>query len=564
MKNERLAAQFENIFQAFSATSDGRYTYICDIPQNISYWSQDAVDFFGLPSAKMEDAGNLWVEHIEEPFREAYIKDIEDLFSGKKDHHEMVYRARAKDGSYVSCTCRGRILYDDNGNPEFFAGTITNHEKEESIDPTTGLQTRTALLGRMNLLTEAGKDFYLLMIGIRNFFDINSTYGYLIGNRILKGVAEYLLTYSGITSYWRYRCEGTKFAMILEKDQNTYEDVQNLYKDIRDHLQQRFEQDGTHVSINISGGCVDSSLQSASVNTIYNLALYALNKAKEENQTDLYLLTETNSGMDEHRIKILNTIRNSIGGEFNGFYLVYQPIVNAHTQQITGAEALLRWKNEEYGLVPPNAFIPWLEKDPIFYELGNWILRQSMTDAKKIFATHPDFIMNVNLAYPQLQRSDFKADLNRIVRELDYPPNNLKLELTERCKLLNMNMLLELMIFFNTSGFQTALDDFGTGYSALNLLTDLPITQIKIDRSYIMNVEKDPAKQSLLKAIVGCASELGKGVCVEGVETAEMRNFLLEHYPITNIQGYYYSKPLPFDELMEWMADYDRNLPGRG
>ena len=169
-------------------------------------------------------------------------------------------------------------------------------------------------------------------------------------------------------------------------------------------------------------------------------------------------------------------------------------------------------------------------------------------------------LININLAYPQLQRGDFKADLSRIVEELDYPAKNLKLELTERCKLLNMSLLLELMIFFNTSGYQTALDDFGTGYSALNLMTDLPITQIKIDRSYILNVENDPAKQSLLKAIVGCASELGKGVCVEGVENAQMRDFLLAHYPITNIQGYYYSKPLPFDELVEWIRFYDRNL----
>jgi PAS domain S-box-containing protein len=558
MKDERLLAQFENIFQTFSLTSEGRYIYICDIAEDISYWSQNAVDFFGLPSSKMAHAGELWLDHLEEPYREAYAKDITDLFGGKKDRHEMIYRARDKDGNYVTCTCRGRILFDDEGKPEFFVGTISNHETSDRFDPVTGTQTRASLLDRMKLLQTDKKIYYLLMIGVRNFFDINSTYGFLEGNRIIKGIAEYLMKHPDIKPVNLFRCEGTRFAILFNKEKYSYEDIQRIYNEIREYLQQRFRQDGNHISINISGGCVDSTIQPESPNGIYNLALYALSKAKGENMSDLFLINDPHSGMDEHRIQVLNTIRNSIGGDYKGFYLVYQPIVDAHTQEITGAEALLRWKNEEYGVVPPNEFIPWLEKDPIFYDLGNWILRQAMSDTKKLSEKHPNFIINVNLAYPQLQRSDFKADLTRIVEELQYPPKNLKLELTERCKLLNMNMLLELMIFFNTSGFQTALDDFGTGYSALNLLIDLPITQIKIDRSYILNVENDPAKQSLLKAIVGCAAELGKGVCVEGVENAEMRDFLLEHYPITNIQGYYYSKPLTYDELVAWMEDYDR------
>ena len=560
MKSERLMAHFENLFQIFSGTSDGHYCYIADIAEDVSYWSREAVDFFGLPDTRIKNFGTLWVDHIEPPYREAYIKDIQALFEGKKDVHEMVYRAKSAKGNYVTCTCRGHVLRDDAGNPEFFAGTIVNHETEDHIDPTTGIQTRVTLLEQMKILSDIHQDYYLLMIGIRNFFDINSAYGYLEGNRIIRSIAEYLILNSNIPPFCLFRCEGTRFAMLYPKEGYSYEDVETAYNDIRDYLQQRFELDGKHISINVSGACVDSTVQSNSVNAIYNLSLFALSKAKEENRSDLYLIDRGNPGMDERRIKALSAIRNSIGGDFEGFYLVYQPIVDAHTQRITGAEALLRWKSEEFGLVPPNDFIPWLERDPIFYELGNWILRQAMTDAKKLFDTHPDFIMNVNLAYPQLQRSDFKTDLSRIVEELEYPAKNLKLELTERCKLLNMSLLMELMIFFNTCGFQTALDDVGTGYSALNLMTDLPITQIKIDRSYILNVENDPAKQSLLKAIVGCASELGKGVCVEGVENAQMRDYLLAHYPITNIQGYYYSKPLPFDELVEWIRFYDRNL----
>ncbi len=116
------------------------------------------------------------------------------------------------------------------------------------------------------------------------------------------------------------------------------------------------------------------------------------------------------------------------------------------------------------------------------------------------------------------------------------------------------------MIYFKTSGMQTALDDFGTGYSALNLMAELPVDQIKIDRSFVDRIETDLPKQSLLRAITSCARELGKEVCVEGIETAEMAEFIRIHFPVTNFQGFYYSRPLPIADFMDYYYSKNRRF----
>ena len=152
----------------------------------------------------------------------------------------------------------------------------------------------------------------------------------------------------------------------------------------------------------------------------------------------------------------------------------------------------------------------------------------------------------------------FKADLKRIIEESGYDTKNLKLELTERCRLIDIESLRNDMVFFKSSGIQTALDDFGTGYSALGLLINLPVDQIKIDKSFIDDIEDDIPRQCLLEAITDCASKLGVFCCVEGIETAEKMDYIKSHYKVTSFQGYYYSRPVEIDELMDWISEYEK------
>jgi len=551
---ELLGEYFYDIFDIFSRTADGRYVFITYIPENISLWSADAVEYFGMPSEVQVEPEFVWLDHIEERYREDYMKNLQDTFSGAVPMHNMVYRARNREGQYVTVTCRGEVIRDRDGKPVYFAGTLVNHEGNETIDPVTGLYSRNNLMYDMQQFSKNNRPYYLMMFGIINFFEINGMYGYKFGNQLLKKAADMLLEYSEDDR--AYRCEGVKAALLFDAEKHKLEDLVNRYNEYRDSLLTRMYVKDIHIAVEICGGAILSNDAGMDYNTVYNSALYALSIAKDENRSEIQVFENDLFNDNTRRLEILNKIRNSINRNFEGFYLCYQPIVDAESGRVSGMEALLRWRDRHYGVVPPNDFIPWLEKDPIFFELGNWILRQSMKDTLEILKKYPEFVVNVNLAYPQLQRPDFKSALNDIISEVNFPAENLKLELTERCRLRDVNMLRNDMIFFKSNGMQTALDDFGTGYSALNLIAELPVDQIKIDRSFVTDIETDISKQSLLKAITTCASELGKNVCIEGIESREMRDYLTSNFTVTNFQGYYYSKPVQIDDLMQWMDEY--------
>ena len=228
-------------------------------------------------------------------------------------------------------------------------------------------------------------------------------------------------------------------------------------------------------------------------------------------------------------------------------------IVNSETEELKGMEALIRWKNEEYGSVPPVQFIPVLEQDTLFPELGKWILRQAMTDGRLLVEKYPNFIMNVNLSYAQLEKSDFVADVLNLLEETGFPPHNLCLEITERCRLLDMSLLQSMFEIFKEKGIKVALDDFGTGFSSLGVLRVLPIDTVKIDREFVKNIERSHSDQYTVQFISDLAKAFEAEVCVEGVETAEMRDFL-KSYNVSSFQGYYYSKPIPIEEFYKNMV----------
>jgi EAL domain-containing protein (putative c-di-GMP-specific phosphodiesterase class I) len=236
---------------------------------------------------------------------------------------------------------------------------------------------------------------------------------------------------------------------------------------------------------------------------------------------------------------------------------MYQPVVNAKTEKITGAEALLRWRSEEYGTVPPDHFIPLLEQDPLFPSLGEWILTQAVTDAGKILESDPDFVINVNLSYSQIEKADFVDMVMDILDRTGYPAGNLCLEVTERCRLLDMDMLKNTVCSLRSRGVRVALDDFGTGFSSIGIVKSIPFDTIKIDRSLVRRIEDDRKERELIKTFVMMSNTCGAAVCVEGIETAGMGD-ILRQYDVHSFQGYYYSKPLEYDDLLKWRANREK------
>lgn len=539
------------IFSALAGTSKHLYLYLCNLETNVSRWSPGAIEYFGLPGEYMEDAGNIWAEHIHPEDRELYRKDLEAVISGKKYAHELEYRARNRDGSYVVCTCRGVVMKGENGEPDLFAGTIRNHGIIDNVDPATSLYNIYEFMDAMRRVCANKEKTLVMMVGINQFGNINNVYGYVFGNKVLRAFGHMLkdlIRGKGMV----YRMDGSRFALCLRETGR--EDAIRLYEEIRKTAHNQLLVENTPISLSVAGGVVEVSNYGGGEYPIRSGVTCAFEQSKQDKHGDLVFFDDEFLEDNRRTLEVITVIRQSITNSFSGFYMCYQPLVEAKTGKITGMEALLRWKNEKYGEVSPGVFIPWLEKDPCFYELGRWIMTQALKDALPIVKKHPDFIVNVNVSYAQIEREGFRDSIMEILQKSGFPTGNLCLELTERCRAANKERLKSQMGFFGANQIKVAMDDFGTGAASLNLLRELPMYGLKIDRTFISSIQTNRSDQVIVETVISCARQLGIRICLEGVENKEIKDYVMR-YDAEFHQGYYYSRPVRMERFMELLQD---------
>lgn len=540
------------LFEGFADSSRRRYVYFCNMETDISRWSQNAVADFGLPGEYMESAGTIWAEHIHPDDREMYLQDILQVFEGKKDRHEMDYRAMNKDGEYVICTCRGHVVKGQDGEPDLFVGSIENHGIMDNVDAVTHLYNIYEFEQFMKMQKESASPVTVLLLGINSFSQLNDTYGYTFGDKVLRAfggkIREVVKDKATV-----YRMDGVRFACCF--DDLSREEIRDIYKEMQYQARHRIYVDDIRIAVSISGGAVLYNEQ-YNESTILTSARYALAQSKHKQHGELvffdYDFLEDNS----RNLELMSKIRQCAMNRYEGFYLCYQPIVDASEEKLIGAEALLRWRGEPYGEVPPGIFIPWLENDPCFWDLGNWILKRAMQEGLEIVRKYPDFVLNVNLAYPQLSHVGFMEKVKSILEETGFPPRNLCLELTERCRQLEKDFLQNVVDYLKSLGIKIAIDDFGTGFSSLNLLSELPVDTLKIDRGFVCDIQTNVANQAIVKAVTGCASDLHVNVCLEGLEDRQMIDFV-KRYAVYSYQGYHFSKPITMELFREKYFEND-------
>ena len=275
--------------------------------------------------------------------------------------------------------------------------------------------------------------------------------------------------------------------------------------------------------------------------------------SKKEKSGELIYVDEHHDDSPRHRLDVLGAVKRSILNNCEGFYLMYQPQVD-FLGRVIGAEALLRWRSVAHGVVPPNEFIPWLENDISFYDLGLWILRQALYDGLGLIKNNPIFTISVNISYRQLERESFLEDVLDILAQTGFPAENLVLEFTEHCRTLDPNRLQYIVNFFNSHKIRIAADDFGTGYSALMLLRNIHFDTIKIDQNFIRGMLSRSADRIIVNTIIDCAHKLDTKVCVEGVENNALMD-LTRGYEAEYYQGYVIAKPLELHSLKIFMED---------
>ena len=548
---EERRNKLDALFKSFEVVAEGTYVYLCDMKYDYSRWSKNAVDAYGLPSEYMYGAGDIWENHIHPEDRAAYHQGINDIFTGNAAGHDMQYRAQRVNGEYDVCTCRGTVIRDPAGEPDYFAGTIRNHGIQGHIDTLTGLRNQYGFFEDLDSCIKRNASVNVILLSTSRFSEINEMYGYHFGNRVLQQYARAVYDETGNEGH-SYRIDGTKFAVI--SNTLTVAEMKNKYEAFRARIHDEFTVDGRKILLNLNGGALRVDSFDIDSQTVYACLNFACEESKTRRKGEMVEFRNDLNEENYQRLEMLHTIRASITRGYEGFYLLYQPVVDAETEKMTGAEALLRWRNDRYGMVPPDQFIPILETDPLFPELGEWIIRESILAAKQIMKRIPGFVINVNLSYSQLEKPDFTDRVLQILKVLDFPPDHLCLEVTERCRLLDMKMLGNVIASLKSRGIRIALDDFGTGFSSIGIVKDLPLDVIKIDRSFVRNIEKNDVDRMFVGNVVDLASIFNSRVCVEGIETAGMRDILRNYHP-QSFQGFYYSKPIPLEQCLVWKKE---------
>lgn len=541
----------EKLFPVLSEASQRIYMFVTNMETNVTRWSKNAFGFMGIDSEYDLNTEDRWKSKIHPDDIMMYQKEVDAVHSGKKDAFNLTYRVRDEDGVFVSCTGHGRIIKGVDGSPDIFAGSILNHGISDSVDSVTNLWNMKMLGSCLNDYIFRYESAAVLIIGITKYGHINDTYGYELGNEVLKNYGDELLKL--VTGDLHvFRMDGTKFAFI--KPYAEPDELSELYLKVKKVAEAGVKLGDGMVQLRLAGGAVTAKNYSGTPYNLLNSATYALSISKHEKHGDLVFFDSTIIHDNMKNMEQIAEIHKSVMDGCKGFFLCYQPIVSATDGRIVGAEALIRWKNEKYGFVPPDSFIPWLEEDPCIYILGNWIIETALVAAKRFKKVIPDFFINVNIAATQLENTAFRTDVLNMVERLDFPKEDLWIELTERCKDLDHDFLKREISFFKEHGIQIALDDYGTGSASLSLALELPVGEIKIDRSFTKDVMEDELKQAIVESILVFTGRIRMRSCIEGIETHEMAEYLKQFGPMY-YQGYAYSKPVEEEAFMSLIKE---------
>ncbi|MBO4456300.1 MAG: EAL domain-containing protein [Butyrivibrio sp.] len=531
------------IFDTFAVTSRSRYVYVYDMEKNISRWSPNAVDYFGLTAEYIYNAANVWENKIHPDDREKYTEYINQVYLGVKLDPNYEYRARNKNGEYVACACRGVVIKDYSGKPVFYACSIMNKGIINNNDPITLLPNQYEMLNDMRSLKTNKKTYAVLMINFIDFGDVNRRYGYMTGNSVLRALAT-KLSKDGATIGKAYRGEGTILGLISENID--IEPLKRLFNKIKAYIKEGPVIDGKRIGAEIGGGIIVATDFSIDEHSIYTSAKYALNYSKTQKHGNLTVFHNDRADSSKNNMALVNEVRNSVISGYDGFYLEYQPIFSVTDQQLLGMEVFVRWEKEPYGEVSPSEFIPWLEQDPVFYSLGNWILENALADALDIRKNRKDFYLSVNLAFMQLERSEFRTILLDILRRTGYPATGLCLELTKSSRQLGTEHLKSQVEFLKSCGLKVGLD--ASDFAAMDLVRILPIDLINLVPSMTGGMEDNITTKYMVEAVTSFAHRLNIRTCFTGIEDEDTAK-LARQYPISEMMGYYFGRPCRIEEF---------------
>ena len=435
---------------------------------------------------------------------------------------------------------------------EMANSNLIKHQEEiynlAYYDPTTSLPNRTYFVEELKSAIEDGSNdknnLAILFLDIDKFKHINDTLGHDIGDYILKLLGK-RLTKLAKKQNLVARVGGDEYYMLVNAYESL-EDITDLANTIIDDFKEPYYIREYTLYLTTSIGIATYPDGGMDVNTLIKNADLALYKSKELGGNTYYIYGEEIKSKGLEKMMLLNQLRHAL--EYDELLLYYQPQIEISTGKIRGVEALVRWQHPEKGLLFPDEFIPLAEESGIIIPMGEWILKKACVDARKWEDEGHEIVVSVNISSKQFQYRDFLNEVINAIYVSGISPDHLTLEITESIAISDMEHTLKILKSLRSIGVSVAIDDFGTGYSSLSYLNDMNVNELKIDKSFIWDIEKNEKNKMISNTIILLAKQLGLQVIAEGIENLEQLSILKE-MECDIAQGYYFSRPIPLEKI---------------
>jgi diguanylate cyclase (GGDEF)-like protein/PAS domain S-box-containing protein len=556
---EALRESEERYALAAQGANDGLWDW--NIVTNKVYFSPRWKSMLGYHENEIGDNLQEWFDRIPESDRERVKKELAAHQKGLTSHFESEHRVLNKDGAFRWMLSRGLAVRDSSGKATRMAGSQTDITAGKVTDPLTGLPNRLLFVDRLGRLINHAKRrkdslFAVLFLDLDGFKMINDSLGHLVGDQLLLSVSDRLEKCLRLTdtvarlkgSFTMARLGGDEFTVLLD-DLKDPADAKLAANRLMEVLTPPFILDGKEIFTSASIGIALSNSSYEDPDDMLRDADTAMYRAKSLGKGRCELFDADMRASVVERLQVETDLRHALErGEFRNYY---QPIVALESGRIVGFEALLRWQHPTRGLMGPDQFIMVAEETGLIRELGWWNLREAcrqLSEWKKHSDNYLNFTMNVNLSAKQFLQPNLVEEIGRLINELEFAPETLKLEITESTVMIDPASTAKMLQEIKSLGILLAIDDFGTGYSSLSYLHRFPLDTLKIDRSFISGVGQVGEGMEIARTIMPMAKNLRLDVIAEGVETLE-QVALLKKLQCKYAQGYYFSKPLSADAV---------------
>lgn len=524
------------------------YIYVYDLRNDFYYISPTAVERFNLEHYQFNNVMEVLQKVVYEPDFPALMEDLQAILSKQREFHDMRYQWLSKDNEPMWINCRGYVIWDDE-IPSYMVGCINEigtAQKADNISGLLGLSTLQEIVNGDNKLIPKG---YVMRLGLDDFKEVNEKLGTDYGNIVLKKTAA-CLSRCLLSGQQLFKAVADEF-LIVDFEGHSVDEALEQYNNIRMELNSFVEDTMYEVVLTISAGllanehCIDNSFLD-----VMRLCDFSLNEAKRNGRNCCYVFDPADYDKFIRRRHLTQVIRQSVTHNFEGFEAYLQPLLHTESNTLYGAETLMRFSTEEYGMVSPGEFIPILEETGLIVPVGKWMLHESLRICSEIHKILPDFKISINISYIQVLKSNIITEIVSAVHEHKVEPNTVIIELTESGLVAPDSRINELWSYMKKEGINLALDDFGTGYSNFHYINDLKPDIIKIDRSFTLKALQNEYEYKLLSLMSDMAHNMNLKVCIEGIENQNELERIRVLFP-DYCQGFYFGRPCPYKEFTE-------------